>query len=198
LQDTRRLIGKIALVGGKINLNKATVQFKGVDIMIPKIVKILYATDLSINSAYAFRYALNTAEKHDAQIDMIYVFETQPISGELILVEDTVKKAEQAAKDANIRRIKERLEVIVKKELQDKPAVMDRVSSIQVVAGDPTVEILKKAAELKSDILVIGTHSKGFVEHAFLGSVAQRLLQRIKIPVFIIPIPKKTDIAFNN
>ena len=36
--------------------------------MIPKIKKNLYATDLSPNSAYVFRYAVNSAIKHDADI----------------------------------------------------------------------------------------------------------------------------------
>ena len=36
--------------------------------MIPHIKKILYATDLSDNSAYASRYAINLALKHDAGI----------------------------------------------------------------------------------------------------------------------------------
>lgn len=36
--------------------------------MIPKIRRILYATDLSINSAYAFRYTINSAKQHDAEI----------------------------------------------------------------------------------------------------------------------------------
>ncbi|MGB9437830.1 MAG: universal stress protein [Desulfobacterales bacterium] len=36
--------------------------------MIPNIKKFLYATDLSDNSAYAFRYAMNSALKHDAGI----------------------------------------------------------------------------------------------------------------------------------
>jgi nucleotide-binding universal stress UspA family protein len=43
--------------------------------MIPKIQKILYATDLSPNSAYAFRYAINSALKHDAKIIILHVFE---------------------------------------------------------------------------------------------------------------------------
>ena len=43
--------------------------------MIPKINKILYATDLSANSAYAFRYAVNSAEHHDAQIVILHVME---------------------------------------------------------------------------------------------------------------------------
>ena len=43
--------------------------------MIPKIKKILYTTDLSLNSAYVFRYALNSAIKHDAKIDILHVLE---------------------------------------------------------------------------------------------------------------------------
>jgi nucleotide-binding universal stress UspA family protein len=43
--------------------------------MIPKIKKILYATDLSKNSAYAFRYAVNSAKKHGAEIIILHVIE---------------------------------------------------------------------------------------------------------------------------
>ncbi len=32
--------------------------------MMPKIKNILYATDLSENSAYAFQYAMNSARHH--------------------------------------------------------------------------------------------------------------------------------------
>jgi len=44
----------------------------------------------------------------------------------------------------------------------------------------------------------MGSHGKGLLAHAFLGSVAEKVLNRIKIPVFIVPIPKETDIAFSN
>ena len=44
--------------------------------MIPRIKKILYATDLTKNSAYAFRYAVNSAQKHDADIYILHVIET--------------------------------------------------------------------------------------------------------------------------
>ena len=43
--------------------------------MIPKIKKILYATDLSENSAYAFRYAVNSAQQHGAKIHILHVLE---------------------------------------------------------------------------------------------------------------------------
>ena len=41
--------------------------------MIPKITNILYATDLSANSAYAFCYAVNLAEMHNARIAILHV-----------------------------------------------------------------------------------------------------------------------------
>jgi hypothetical protein len=46
--------------------------------MLPKIKRILYATDLSPNSKYAFRYAINSAIQHDAKIIILHVLE--PVS----------------------------------------------------------------------------------------------------------------------
>jgi len=43
--------------------------------MIPKITKILYATDLSANSAVAFCYAVNLAEKHNARMTILHVLD---------------------------------------------------------------------------------------------------------------------------
>ena len=43
--------------------------------MIPKVKKILYATDLSKNSAYALSYAMNSAKRNDAEIVILHVME---------------------------------------------------------------------------------------------------------------------------
>ena len=43
--------------------------------MLPEIKKVLYATDLSRNSAYAFRYAMKFAEVHDADIVILHTLE---------------------------------------------------------------------------------------------------------------------------
>jgi nucleotide-binding universal stress UspA family protein len=46
--------------------------------MIPKIKKILYATDLSKNSSYAFLYAIDMAKRHDAKIIILHAVEPLP------------------------------------------------------------------------------------------------------------------------
>jgi nucleotide-binding universal stress UspA family protein len=154
--------------------------------VIPKIKKILYTTDLSQNSDYVFRYALNSAEMHDAKIDMLYVLQYDVIfaTPEFIAVG-------QEKKPVILEKIKKRLDDFVKLELKDDPTRISRVSSIHVVEGSPVVEILKMGDKLKADMLVMGTHSKGVIAHTFLGSVAASVLQRVRIPVFIIPLPKE-------
>ena len=57
--------------------------------MIPSIKNILYATDLSKNSAYTFRYAVNSAQKHKAYLFFPPFFCIPPYrSGEPVEFED--------------------------------------------------------------------------------------------------------------
>ena len=51
--------------------------------MPPQIKKILYATDLSKNSSYAFLYAIDMAKKHDARIVILHVIEPLPAHAEV-------------------------------------------------------------------------------------------------------------------
>ena len=166
--------------------------------MIPRIRKILYATDLSENSAYAFRYAVNSAQKHGAKIHILHVLEeikTNILAAyyELEKLQEIREKGKEEIKD----RIQKRLETFCQRELMKDPECRDLVVSTEVVEGDPAAEILRKADELGVDLVVMGTHGKGLLEHAFLGSVAEKILHRIKIPVLTIPIPKETDIRLS-
>ena len=170
--------------------------------MIAEIKDILYATDLSPNSAYAFRYALRFAKKNDARLHILHVIES-PLREYLALMfpnldQKQLKRKAEENRKGEVRRIRGRIQAVAKKELPRSAETTRRVASIEVVEGEPVVEILKKAEELDCDLVVLGTHGKGPVEHAFLGSVAEKVLQRITRPVFIIPLPKgKTDVTFD-
>ena len=94
-------------------------------------------------------------------------------------------------------RIKQGMEDFCIRELKGRAFLLKRVS-IQVIEGHPASDILGKVDELGPDLLVMGTHSKGFLTHAFLGSVAKKVLDRIKIPVMIIPIPEKMETRFRD
>ncbi len=90
-----------------------------------------------------------------------------------------------------IQRIKNRLKLFCDKELADDPESAEKIVSIEVCKGYPANEILKKAEALRCDLIVMGTHGKGIVSQAFFGSVAKRVLRRVRKPVFIIPLPEE-------
>jgi nucleotide-binding universal stress UspA family protein len=168
--------------------------------MIPRIANILYTTDLSKNSAYAFRYAINSAQRHDARIHIFYVIETAAPASEKILQwvipEEKLEKVRGETKESMVKRIGDRLMEFAGRELKDDPETMKRVASVRVVFGDPAVEILREADDPKYDIVIMGTHGKGIIGHTFLGSVSEKVLHRISKPVLIVPLPKgETDIT---
>jgi nucleotide-binding universal stress UspA family protein len=60
-----------------------------------------------------------------------------------------------------------------------------RVTTATAV-GEPAGEILAYAAEHRVDVLVLGTHGRTGLEHALMGSVAERVVRRAKIPVLTV------------
>ena len=157
--------------------------------MIPKIKKILYATDLSKNSEYAFYYAVDMAKKHDAEIIILHTVE--PISERAFGT--LTEKAEHSQHEVSMEVIRNRLQKFCEKvEEKNSLACVSLVAKILVQVGYPAEEILKAAEEEGCDLIVLGNHGKGFLRQTFLGSVSRSVLDRSRKPVFIIPLPSET------
>ena len=165
--------------------------------MIPHIKKILYATDLSKNSVYAFRYATKIAEKYGAGIVILHVVEPIPsiAKHDMKIYVDESKWEEKMRyeQEVAIERIKKRLQEFCRQETQNAPQCFAQISSILVRPGYPVEEILKAADEEDCDMILLGTHGKGFLKQTFLGSVARSVLDRAKRPVLIVPLPYGED-----
>jgi nucleotide-binding universal stress UspA family protein len=158
--------------------------------MIPLIKKILYATDLSKNSSYAFFYATDMAKRHDAKIVILHAIEPIPPYVEVYgALPVNVKQRQQGE---IIEEMKKHLQGFCKKaEAQIGPPCVELVSKILVPLGHPPEEILNAADKEGCDVIVLGTHGKGFLAHTFLGSVSSSVLHRTRKPVFIIPLPSE-------
>jgi len=165
------------------------------------IKKILYATDLSKNSAHAFQYAMDYAEKHDARIVILHVYEKLRWA-DMTELEDNLQIAEQLKavvrnKDNTINNIKKRLNDFCVKVKKEDPSCIFNVETIEVCEGFPANMILEKAEEFDCDVIVMGTHGKGLIRHAFLGSVAEKVLRRSTRPVFTVPLPEEdSELSF--
>jgi nucleotide-binding universal stress UspA family protein len=160
--------------------------------MIPKIKKILYATDLSKNSSYAFLYAADMAKRHGAQIVVLHAVEPIPSYAGAYAGVSVVPKQEDLDKmAADIK--KHVQEACQKAAAQLGAECVALVSKILVPYGHPAEEILNAANQEECDAIVLGTHGKGFLSHTFLGSVSSDVLHRTRKPVFIIPLAVKND-----
>ena len=167
--------------------------------MLPSIKNILYATDLSKNSAFAFRYAIKLAKEMDAKVTILYILPMVDSAMEVPIITQMgegkyYKLREEKSREA-IKKIEERIRGFSAKELKDVECKKDTILSILVHEGDAVDKILKTAEDLSSDIIILGAHGKGILTHTFLGSVPQKVLRRSRRPVLVVPIPKDaTDI----
>ena len=171
--------------------------------MTPKIKKILYATDLSENSAYALGFALKSASIYHAEMVILHVFDRPTIGYAPMLdiyIDDKNRQALFNEHAADVKaRVRKRLETIYAKELVENPEYGDTTISIEVCEGYPAETILTMADDLSCDMIIMGTHGKGILGNTFLGSTAKRVLRRTRKPIFIIPLPKgKLDLTFQD
>jgi nucleotide-binding universal stress UspA family protein len=66
----------------------------------------------------------------------------------------------------------------------------DQTIQIVAVEGDVAETILKTAKKMHADLIVLGSHSKKWLENIVMGSVTGNVLQHTSIPLHIIPTKK--------
>lgn len=70
--------------------------------------------------------------------------------------------------------------------------------------GDPGIDVLVKGGDfadtildtahlIKADVIVIGSHSRRWLEKIVMGSVTEQVLRSSKVPLLIVPTRKKED-----
>ena len=81
------------------------------------------------------------------------------------------------------RRCMEEFARLIESELPDLP-LDDRI----VRTGVATEEIAEETAAWRADLLVIGSHGKGWIDRLLIGSTAERLLNRLPASLLVVPI----------
>lgn len=153
------------------------------------IRNILYATDFSTRSSRAFDYALTLARGQGARLHMLHVVE--PMSDEMrttlsMFVSDP--KARQTALERrleSVRALIDERQAAFWAQIQDQ-SLREVVEEVRIVEGFPAEAILKAAADLPADMILMGGHAHG-LSHTFLGTVAKRVLRRARVPTLIVP-----------
>ncbi len=161
--------------------------------MLPNYKNILYATDLTPNSEYAFKHAIMMTRRSQAKIYLLHVVPEIDAGFRsyvsAVMGEGKLESFEEQHEEEARNGLKKRLEMFAQEELEDHPEDLKSIARIEVVHGHAVSEILLAADRFNAEVIVMGTHGKGTKGHTFLGSVAEKVLHKSKIPVFVIPIP---------
>jgi nucleotide-binding universal stress UspA family protein len=173
--------------------------------MIPQIKKILFTTDLSRQTQYAFNYAMGLASLYGASLTILYVMEDVSVPQSANLQgfigderwEELRQSHEQEARQiligkkregAMIREALGDLLTAAQKDLSDKTLHADE---IVVTQGDTVDCILAEAEGRQVDLIVMGYHPRGRLEEAIVGSVSHSVLRRVHVPVLLVRLPEQ-------
>jgi len=143
---------------------------------IGRIRRLLYATDFSSASRPAFRRALALAKQDRAELVVLHVLvPPSPFLGDR-LPPSYLELQARAQRDAERR-------LAAAATSAKKAGVRVRAA---LVAGAPAEEILCESRRRRPGMIVIGTHGRSGLGRAFMGSVAERVLQRASCPVLTV------------
>ncbi len=140
---------------------------------------ILAATDFSDVSDEILEKASELAQKFSAHLWILHVAAPDP---------DFVgyEVGPQHVRDWRANTLKKE-----RRFLQDKADEIEKEMGIEVtplMAQGPTADtILKEAADLKADLIIMGSHGHGALYELIVGTVTEGILKSSKFPILVIP-----------
>jgi len=139
--------------------------------------KILFATDFSSNANKAFEFALNLAEKHQAELIMLHVYDVQPVFGHPYATTNP----------ADLFRLKcenweNKLKEFFNQYNSDIKPTYIAIEYPSVVKG-----ILSIIEKYQPQLVVTGTKGESPVKELLFGGTTKALVKRSPVPVLAIP-----------
>jgi len=153
----------------------------------PKYKKVLFCTDFSENSDYAFEFAYGIAKRDEGLLYILHVIpeNTNQIYVRNMLDIEQIRKIQKGIQKDLDNNYKEHYAKKIENGIRYE---------IVTKSGREDEEILKFAKDEKVDIIVMGTHGRTGIEHVFFGSVAEKVLRHSPFPLFVIPCKKKLEL----
>lgn len=175
---------------------------------LPEVIirKILYATDLSESAQHALAYAVDLANRYNAQLLFLHVMDEVPQDVDKWVVGYLDANKWDQIKQRNV----EETEDLLARKKRGKGVYQDVLDSVRqkhrpegqgetpedevvIRRGNPAEKILETAAEKECDMIIMGSHGHGTFMGTMLGSVAKRVVKRSSKPVLVVRLPDDHD-----
>jgi len=148
------------------------------------ISRILCPVDFSDQSRHALAHAAAIAQWYGSTITVLYVHPVVPIAayapGAPAFPPYVVTAGDRDKLLASMKQFAEG-------EVSSGVAL-----AFEVVEGSAVPEIFNRAAAIRSDLIVLGTHGRSGFDRLMLGSVTEKVLRKAACPVLSVP-PKVHD-----
>jgi nucleotide-binding universal stress UspA family protein len=146
------------------------------------IERILCPIDFSEFSRDAIDHAVALATWYRAALTVMHVIEIVPVvtSG---LAPDVPGFAPLPDREAVVRNVREFASGAI--------GTADVPLDVVVTYGKPAAAIQVQAEQMRADLVVVGTHGRSGFQRFLLGSVTEKLLRTIAVPLLIVPPPVK-------
>lgn len=141
----------------------------------PGVGRILAAVDMS----YAAKPTLDAAQRWaalvGARLRVLYVVEPMPIvpGFSLKVADDEVYRSAQRLVETGIA-----------------PLLTHPDAEIVLRRGRAAAAIATESESWRADLVVVGSHGKGWVDRLLIGSTSERILQVLPAPTLVVPVAK--------
>jgi nucleotide-binding universal stress UspA family protein len=148
---------------------------------------VLVATDFGEAANLAMAYGRELVRTFNARLHVLHV------------VENVMLRYSAEVPFTVLPELQSDLEVAARTQLDQAVTADDRASfevipEIQTAASVP-VAIAEYARAQKIDLIVMGTHGRGGVQHLLMGSVAERVVRTAPCPVLTVRTPERDFLA---
>jgi nucleotide-binding universal stress UspA family protein len=138
------------------------------------MTRILVAADLSYAVRPTFEVAVRMARLFGATLRVVHAVEPLPVLAEVPMVLD---------EEAFYRDSVEQFGRCVEPLLAEAPA------ETLVRRGFAADVIVSAVADWRADLVVVGSHGKGWMDRLLLGSTTERLLDQLPASLLVVPVP---------
>jgi nucleotide-binding universal stress UspA family protein len=138
--------------------------------------QILVPVDTSTFAEHALPHALAVAKATRARVDLVMVHEMRPV-GERIatLGSELVEAQQREVEEEYLETLARRLEG----SLVHEPGV-------KLLNGSAATALSRFASRKNTDLIVMSTHGRSGFNRAWLGSVADALVRRSRVPILLV------------
>jgi nucleotide-binding universal stress UspA family protein len=146
--------------------------------MLKTYTRILVGIDFSGGSERAMVHAARLAAGLRTRLDLAYLHPPMVSSVPELMFAPPDQTAVLADAERRLRELAARITY---------PIPVD----VHTRLGEPVSGLLQLVAELAPDFVVVGSHGRSALMRVLLGSVADQLCRRSRVPVFVVPAAER-------